>query len=182
MDKLVWTPYPDPNSPVLFDVRGHRRAGSLFIETSQDKNRDPIFTLKDYNSRGMISAYNLYMDSVDEYDAACKIVGSMTHWRKLMASPWFMQGNPELNFTGLATWRKDMQARDLSRAKRVLQEKVAEGDRAAAKMLLDTSVKGETAGLQESKPTLRGVANRRGVQGPADVIDLDERFSNLQGD
>lgn len=176
---LVWKPYPAHNDPVLFDARGHRRTGSLFIETSQDKNRDPVLSLRDYDVNGLPSAYNLYMESADEYDAAIKLVGTMTHWRKLMSCSWFMNGDPDKNFTGLESWRRDMQARDASTAKRVLMEKVADGDRQAAQFLLTYATKGDTAGLKQStKATPKGTT-RRGSQLNGELIDLDTAWNKL---
>lgn len=182
MDDLIWTPYPVHNAPVLFDARGHRRTGSLFSETTQDKNRHPVLTLKDYDNNGMLSAYQLYMTSADEYDAAMKMVGSMTHWRKLMSSSWFMTGDPDKNFTGLESWRKDMQARDASTAKKLLLDKVKEGDRQAAQYLMTYATKGDTAGLvQKTKKSPKD--SRRGSQNRGDVINLDQAFSKLmEGD
>lgn len=178
---MHWNPYPSHSAEVLFDARGHRRTGSLFAEMSQDRNRTPIFTLKDYDNNGLVSLYQLYMESADEYDAAMRSVGSMTHWRKLMSSRWFMSGDPDKNFTGLESWRKDMQARDASRAKAVLVQKVSEGDRQAAQFLMTYSTKGEFAGLQQStKAGPKGVKEtRRGVQKNGNVIDLDKAFDNL---
>lgn len=179
-DELTWTPYPVHNAPVLFDARGHRRTGSLFSETSQDKNRHPVLTLKDYDNNGLLSAYQLYMQSTDEYDAAMKMVGSMTHWRKLMSSSWFMTGDPDKNFTGLESWRRDMAARDASAAKRLLMNKVTEGDRAAAQFLLNYATKGETAGTKQSTKVKTPKDTRRGSQVSGDVVDLDARFALLE--
>ena len=179
---LVWTPYPEFNDPVLFDARGHRRTGSLFVETSQDKNRDPIMTLRDYDHNDLPSIYRLYMESADEYDAAMKIVGSMTHWRKLMSSEWFMTGDSNRNFTGLESWRKDMQARDASTAKKVLMDRVRDGDRQAAQFLMQYATKGDTAGLtQSTKAGPKAVSTkRRGVQKKDEgLIDLDARFKRI---
>ncbi len=176
MKELIWDPYPEHNDPVLFDARGHRRTGSLFIETTQDTNRDPVLTLKDYDNNGFRSAYRLYMESVDEYDAAMKIVGSMTHWRKLMSCSWFMTGDPDKNIAGLESWRKDLQAKDASTAKKKLLEKVEEGDRLSAQFLMTYATKGDTAGLDlKSKK-----ASRRGAQHRGELVNLDQAFSRLE--
>lgn len=180
MTDLVWTPNPAYDADFLFDVRGHRRTGSLFAETTQDKNRHPVFTLRDYDYNGLPSMYQLYMRSTDEYEAAMLTVGSMTHWRKLMSSSWFMTGDSNRNFTGLTAWRKDMQARDASMAKSLLMSKVREGDRQAAQFLMTYATKGDTAGLKESTKAKPKAADRRGVQGNGEIVDLNSRFDNLQ--
>jgi len=97
---VQWHPYPGHSDKVLFDSRGHRRTGSLFAETTQDKNMSPVLSLRDYDS-ALPSCYQLFMASADEYDAALRIVGSMAHWRKLMNCSWFMTGDPDKNFQGL---------------------------------------------------------------------------------
>ena len=180
MTELIWSPYPVYNAPVLFDARGHRRTGSLFSETSQDKNRHPVFTLRDYENNGLLSMYNLYMTSVDEYDAAMKTVGSMTHWRKLMSCSWFMGGDADKNFTGLESWRRDMQARDASKAKRLLMAKVEEGDRQAAQFLMTYATKGDTAGLLQSTKSKPKAVERRGGQNTGELVNLDVAFAQLE--
>ncbi len=174
--ELTWKEYPRYDDPVLFDARGHRRTGSLFAETTQDTNRDPVFTLKDYDKKGIPSAYQLYMTSIDEYDAAMKLVGSMTHWRKLLACSWFMNGDMDKNITGLDSWRRDMAARDASTAKTKIMEKVKEGDRQAAQYMLTYATKGATAGIKQSS---KAKNTRRGSQVSGDVINLDKAFAKI---
>ena len=178
---MDWHEYPGFSHPVLFDVRGHRRSASLFKEATQDTNCAPIFTLKDHDIEGYPSAYVMYMESLDEYDAAMKIVGGMAHWRKLMSCKWFMDGDPELGFLGLTQWRKDMAARDASEAKRELLVHVRNGDRQAAQYLLTYATKGDTAGTKQSTKTKKpeSVTPRRGNSLPASVVDLSKAASKI---
>lgn len=179
-----WTPYPHHSDPVLFDSRGHRRTGSLFYEASQDKTKGPVFTLKDYDFEtpdGTIlpSAYSLYMESRDEYDAAMKLVGTMGHWRKLLTCDWFLNGDPDRGIMGLEQWRRDMQARDASEAMRVLRQHVREGDRQAAQYLLNYATKGEQAGVKQStKKTPKAV--RRSDDKSAAPVDLAGTLARLK--
>ena len=183
MDKeLVWTEYPHHNAPFLFDARGHRRTGSLFMETTQDKQREPVLTLKDYDHEGLRSIYQLYMASADEYDAAIRIVGSMAHWRKLMSASWFITGNPEKNITGLESWRKDMQARDASAALKVIHERVKAGDRQASQFLLSYATKGVTAGMVQATKKEVKTANRRGIQNQGEPFNIGAAFDKASGD
>lgn len=180
MEELIWTPYPAHDAPVLFDARGHRRVGSLFYETSRDEQRDPIFTMKDVSKHGLISAYELYMESVDEGDAAMKMVGSLAHWRRMVNTRWFMDGVPTKNFLGLKHWREDMAVRDASRAKAALFDKMADGDLQAAKKVYDSAISGKIAGQTRTKKALKSVQGRRGTQAPADVVDLREAFKTIK--
>lgn len=126
------------------DKRGAHRTESLFVETIQHhvaKKYEPIYSLRDYDHKDYPSAYQIYMSSVDEYEAAMSLVGSMTHWRKLCALKWFMDGRPECQFDGLNSWRIDLEARDHSTAKRTLIDEAENGSVAAARALLDKRVK-----------------------------------------
>ena len=120
------------------DVRGAHKTESLFIETIQPqpaKSYDPLYSLRDYDHKGYVSAYLIYMSSVDERDAAMKLVGSMSHWRKLCTLKWFMNGRPECQFEGINQWREDMAARDASTAKKVILDQCKEQNVTAARAL-----------------------------------------------
>ena len=127
---------------LLRDGRGNLRTRSLFWETSDKEMAEkypPLYTLKEQECNGSPSAYQIYMSSVDEYDAAMKLVGSLKHWRRLAATSWFMDGVK--NVDGLRQWREDMKLRDASTAKRAVISAVSDGDMASARKLLDISVK-----------------------------------------
>jgi hypothetical protein len=122
---------------------------SLFYELSNSKTIKPVYTLSTEDKGEYVSAYQVYMHSIDEYDAAMKLVGSMKHWRKLCKLSWFMNGIHELGFEGLKAWRRDMLLRDQSAAKRKLQELADSGNVSAAKALL--SLKPESVEIKDSK-------------------------------
>ena len=116
---------------------------ALFYEFPTGK--EATYTLKNddvmYKGSLRVSAYQVYMHSVDEYDAAIKLVGSMKHWRKLCGLKWFMQGMPEHSFEGLESWREDMALRDASLAKKQLQESALGGNVNAQKILFGSTEK-----------------------------------------
>lgn len=115
---------------VLYDEQGRFLVRGIFWELSNPDRRQvypPSYTLKVEDAHGLPSAYNLYMNSVDEYEAAIKIAGNMNNWRKLCNCAWFMEGMVEYGHDGLRQWRLDMEARDKSIAKKQLQEKALEG-------------------------------------------------------
>jgi len=106
------------------------------------KKYPPIFTLKPFEYKGLPSAYQVYMESVDEYDAATKIVPNMKTWDQLKEASWFLNGDLAHSFEGLKAWREHMKQRDASAAKAALQDKMATGDVTAAKAILaDTKTK-----------------------------------------
>lgn len=111
---------------------------SLFYETltgAMAKKYDPVFTLKEFDYKGLPSMYRIYMDSTDEYDAAMKCLGSMAHWEKLCGLSWFVNGRDGIH-RGLNAWREDIKRRDASTAKKTLIEKAKSDDTSAARALL----------------------------------------------
>jgi hypothetical protein len=102
-------------------------------------SKDAVYTLKneDVTKDGVkyLSIYRLYMESVDEYEAAMKIVGSMQHWRKLCSLAWFMDGMDVHSWEGLKQAREDMAARDKSLAKQQIAEAAKAGNVAAMRTL-----------------------------------------------
>ena len=127
---------------VLKDVRGVIKTQSLFLESQPYKMREkypPLYSLTEEEREGLPSAYQIYMHSTDEYEAAMKLVGSMRHWRRLCELDWFMEGIPEKMCEGLSQWREDMRLRDASAAKRNLMNAASNGDTSSARKLLDTS-------------------------------------------
>lgn len=136
------------------DTRGALRTESLFVETisyaSKESGYKPVYSLRDYDYKGYPSAYNIYMDAVDENEAALAIVGSLNHWRKLCKLKWFMDGRINTQFNGLNSWRVDMEARDKSLAKKTLMNAVKEGNITAAKALYALKIKTK-AGTKTTK-------------------------------
>ena len=123
----------------LRDATSRQRTASLFAESVQAPTREsgysPYYSLREYENEGLPSAYHVYMHSIDEADAALKLVGSYSHWRKLCSLQWFINGSVAYGFEGLAQWRKDMSERDKTAAKTVLLEQMADGNITAAKAL-----------------------------------------------
>lgn len=157
----------------LIDARGIPRTESLFIEVIQPGSREkytPLYSLKEYENKGYTSAYQVYISSIDETDAAMKLVGSMNHWRKLCKLKWFINGRPEHGFAGLASWREDMASRDQSIAKEVLLQQCAEGNVTAARAL-DKMAK-EQEKTASSKTTKRASVKEEDQT----IVDLVNRF------
>lgn len=104
------------------------------------------------DGRKVLSAYQIYMDSVDEYDAAMRLVGNLEHWRKLCGLKWFREGVAGVVSIGLDQWREDMAARDASKAKAQLLKSVEEANVNASKFLYEASTKKKAKNLKEEKP------------------------------
>ena len=133
----------------LYSPRGIYVIRKMFYEHSTTESRKkypPIFTLRCREYKGLPSAYQVYMSSVDEYDAALKIVPNMRVWESLKKAKWFMRGDPSHTFEGLEAWRKHMKLRDASLAKKILIEKAEKGEVSAAKALLVESKEKKVVG------------------------------------
>jgi len=133
------TKYTDWVCPLerMKGINGIRLTEGLFYESQQSKGKldNPVYTLQDKNRGEVPSAYLIYMSSVDEYEAAVKLVGSLGHWRKLCGLSWFMEGRPDVGFEGLHQWREDMEARDKSTSKAQLLSQAEQGNVAAIKAI-----------------------------------------------
>jgi len=72
------------------DTMGRYRTESLFLETARSNKFAPVFTLKDYDHRGLPSLKRLYLEIADptEYQTAIKLLGSFKHWQRLMSCQW----------------------------------------------------------------------------------------------
>lgn len=130
--------HPEEARKLLRASNGIQITEALFEETIQPGSRekfDPLYSLKEYENRGKPSAYQVYINSVDETEAALKLVSSLAHWRKLCSLRWFMEGRPEIGFEGLSQWRQDMAARDALEAKKVILRLSDDGNLNAAKAL-----------------------------------------------
>lgn len=138
---------------------GRRFTQSLFYEFN---NPDAPYTLRDTdftNRKGKTytSMAEIYRNSVDEYDAAIKLLGSWPHWEMLLKLDWFMNGTEVGGtiFEGVKAWREEMSKRDASKAKEQLQKAAVEGNIAAQKYLHDQSGKVKGAGRPEKKVTAK---------------------------
>lgn len=135
------------------DARGALKTELLFAETIKPDRLDrytPIYSLKEQDGE-YPSAYKIYMSSADEYEAAMRLLGSMRHWRRLCGLQWFMNGVPTGGFDGLRSWRKDMEMRDKSKAKKQLMEAAESGVVSAQRALFLTEPSAKAKKLTKSE-------------------------------
>jgi len=118
------------------------------------KQYPPLFTLKPNEHKGLPSAYKIYMDSIDEYDAATKLAPDMRIWDVLKEAKWFLEGDVLHAHDGLKVWREHMKARDASLAKKLLIEQTKEGNTTAARALLAESKVKTGAGRKTKKDVM----------------------------
>jgi len=157
----------------LRDVRGHWRTKSMFIDHKPDTSlNETFYTLREYEREGYPSAYIIYMTSVDEADAAMKLVGNMSHWEKICKAKWFMEGYSPVGHRGLESWRRDMAARDETSAKRSLIQEAEMGNVTAAKALHQYAA---AAAKQKAQVKKFSPAKKES----ADVLDFSQVLKDL---
>lgn len=138
---------------ILHDSRSVRRTQTLFVDVNVNKKYEPLYTMRDQDHKGYISAYQIFMHSVDEYDAALKLVGSLEHWEKLCDLKWFREGDDVRNFSGIEKWRLDMTKRDVMMAKKTIMKQISSSnDVSASRALLNMHKKEEAAKQPKKTP------------------------------
>lgn len=134
---------------------------ALFYEQPSGEDEIAKFTLKDYDHKGYISMYLVYMQYDTEYEAALRLLGSWKHWCKLKELAWFKEH--------VDAWNAERDLRDKALAKQQLKEN-AENGNVTAQRLLYTG---------EEKKTTRKKKTEEKKAG--DVVDLGaaaEKFLN----
>ena len=149
----------------LYASNGNYTKKLAFWELSSPANRikhPPIFTLKQAEFKGLPSAYQVYMESIDEYDAASKLVPNMKIWDDMTKpSGWFFKGDMTRSHQGLEVWREHKRAKDASEMKGLLKKKAKGGDTTAAKALLQETKTKAPVGRKTNTKTAKTPTDSR---------------------
>jgi hypothetical protein len=165
----------------FMDKSNRPRTESLFLETCRPKTArkyEPVYTLRSYERNGLPSAYQIYMDSINEYEAAIRLVGDMRHWRKLCSLKWFMDGVEEQQFDGLAQWRVDKAAKDQAEALYLLKQNAEGGNVTAQRTLLDAAKQAKEVGRPKKEKEVKAAKEER----EAKVLDLLKLIKSKQAE
>ena len=145
---------PDKDRSILKDAMGRYRT-NLFYEFNIQNQEDypPLYTMRENPWLGLPSAYQIYMYSDSEHEAAMKLVGSWAHWKRLLASPSFMKG-PDTGYQwiGLEGWRFEKRLREEALAYTQLKEAAENGNVQAQKLIY------EGRAAQRGRPSKEQVA------------------------
>lgn len=141
----------------------------LFYEYRFQGEADPIYTLKEHDWNKCKSMYLIYMSCESEYEAAIKLLGSWSHWRKLCQCSWF---KPYID-----SWREEVEIREAAIGKKTLIEQAELGSVSAAKELYNQVKKKGTSGRpskkdKEDEKRKMSAVNQR-------VISLLDRVPNV---
>ena len=127
---------PDKDRSVLKFPTGRRRL-NLFKEFNMTAHEDypPLYTMREESFRGLPSAYQIYMESESEYEAAIKLVGSWTHWKLFLECKDFFEGPSRsgIGWTGVKSWREEKEIQDAARAYQQLKVSAEMGNVQAQK-------------------------------------------------
>lgn len=141
---------------------------SLFKETigtPQLKKYVPSYTLREepqweaYHGVWLPSAKKIYLNSVNEYEAAHKLVCSMEHWNKLLELAWFVEGTEDFSWTSLTQWREEHKQIRETETLSLLRDQANKGNVAAMKALLQYETKDK-----RGRPSKAEVAGERKKQ------------------
>jgi hypothetical protein len=128
---------------LMKNSQGKYRTTSLIKGMRNDSDLAPVYAIDDDNS-DLPDMHRIYMAYDTEYEAAIQILGSFEHWQVLCESPTFRPF--------VEQWRVERLAREESMARKVLLEKVREGDLRAATTLI-----GEVKGRKKAgRPVTKG--------------------------
>ena len=130
----------------------------------------PPFTMREHDiehkGKKLVSLYQLFMQSTDEYEFATEHLGGLQHLKSLRKSKWFEEGYR--NHRGYTNWLSDMQLRDNSLAKKTIMLATKDGNISAARKLEDMSA--------PSKETKRGAFVKAEAKKEAAKAIEDEDF------
>lgn len=153
---------PDMDRAVLKDTMGRYRT-NLFYEFNKSRHEDypPLYTMREQPWKGLPSAYQIYMYSENEYEAAMKLVGSWNHWQRLLKSTPFVKGLDDRSmWVGLDAWREEKEIRDQAIAYNQLRTSAAEGNVQAQKMIFEGMKKASKRG-RPSKDEVKAAAKEQ---------------------
>ena len=150
---VTFVGYLDPRKDrsLLKDSMGRYRT-NIFHEFNKTRHEEypPLYTMREDSHSGLPSAYQIYMASDSEYEAAMKLVGSWNHWNRLLKSRPFMEGPEEgATWVGLTEWRKEKQIKDKATAYNQLKISAAGGNVPAQKLLFE----GDKSAGQRGRPS-----------------------------
>ena len=164
---------PDKDRSILKDNMGRYRL-NIFREVGV-RNSNPIYTMHEDPRDGLPSAYQVYMFSESEYEAAMKLVGSWAHWLKLVNSPRFMNGVSDEAWLGLKQWREEKEIKDKAYAYTLLKLSAGDGNVQAQKALLE----GDKETGKRGRPSKAEIAKAAQEAAKA-VTDVKSDFSRIR--
>lgn len=170
---------------MYLEASGQFRTDSLFVERIAKRHKKvgtkPVYCLAERQEKqGCPKLYDIFINSIDEYDFAIKAFGSKGHLDKLKNIKWFTEGWQGCQtFRGYNAWLEDMEARDESLGKKILIEKAEDGDVGAAKKLIDMNRKSLSNRGRPKKEDIKKEAVRQAEE-KTDIEDDLKRLNVIK--
>lgn len=120
------------------------------------EQKEPVYTIEEEDN-DLPSAHKVYMESMNEYEAAMKLVPSWAFWKQMLRQSVKVRRM-------LDEWREEKLMKDQAKAKRMLWEQAENGNIQAQRLLFES--KKEEAQLRQSE---RG--NRARSEKEKDVLE-----------
>lgn len=163
LTKKQLLPREEDNLPVDIGLRHATQA--LFYEyrhKTSSKIQAP-YTLKPYDvnigGKHYRSMYMEYMACDSEYEAAIKLLGSYSHWQRLVTTEWFSKY--------IEAWEAERNIRDEALARSILVGLTMAGNVTAAKTMFTNS---KTQGRKAGRSTKGGA--RQPASGSAELDEM----------
>jgi len=165
------------------DAMGRYRV-NLFKEFNRsEKDKYPVvYTMSEQDKDGLVSARRIYMESLDEYEAAIRLVGSWVHWQRLLKCNAFMKGphaDSGYQWQGLEQWRQEKRDFERSKARDMLWESAKKGNVTAQRLLFEEANKGDRGAGRPSNAEVKKEAREQAEHEEMFKKDL-ERVKGLK--
>lgn len=96
----------------------------------KEEHKDPVYTILEVDD-DLPSAHKIYMESLNEYDAAIKLVPTWSYWTQMIKHSIKIKRL-------LEAWREEKMLMDQAKAKALLWEQAAKGNISAQKILYES--------------------------------------------
>ena len=174
MDYYSFIGFADPQADrsILKDSMGRYRT-NIFYEFNKVAHEEypPLYTMREDEWAGLPSAYQIYMLSDSEYEAALKLVGSWQHWQRLLKCRPFMEGSDDGGaWVGLESWRKEKEIREKALAFNQLKISAAGGNVTAQKLIYEGESKAKRG--RPSKAEVKKEAAKQAAENDSVKNDL----------
>lgn len=172
------------NKTMYLEFKGQYRTDSLFSERINKRQKEagykPVYCLIERKAYDNVkSLYDIFINSIDEYDFAIQAFGSKAHLDKLKSIKWFTQGWRGCSaYRGYNAWLDDMKERDASIAKKVIMDQTKGGNISAARKLSDMSKTTETAKTGAGRPKAEDI-KRESVRIAEEKSDIQDDLNRL---
>jgi len=159
-----------PRDKLMNDMNMVYTTGLFHEFNNQSAGAIPVYTLKTYDWKGHLSMYKIYMECSSEYEAAMKLLGCWSHWKRLCTCSWFIPY--------IESWKEEVLVREAAVGKAVIIKAAEDGNVAAAKELLKQMDKRKGPGRPSKEQ--KNLEKKRQSEVDLKVVSLLSRMDNVK--